>query len=164
MCSRRKMKRSIYIISVAILFSSCRSVPQIATASKIIEAQTDAAIETATVATLADSTVQDAEHLLEAVKETGNSDLVYIAKKHVAETKKISEKSKEIQAVQKEERAATADHIEEESKAATVAAEVKEDAAVSGRTIAMLIGFAVVLALAGAVWLFFMIRKKLLRK
>lgn len=153
------MKKQFFILAVlSFLFFSCQSVPQIATASNIIESQTDAAIETATVATIADSTVQDAEHLLEAVKETGNSDLLYIAEKHVAETKKIAEHSNATQEIQKEERAATSDHLEAESNAAAVEAEVKTKAAVSGRTISMLIGFAVVLVLAALVFLYIKLR------
>jgi hypothetical protein len=155
------MRRISFLLLAALLFVGCRSVPQIVTASTIIEAQTEAAIETANVSTLADSTVQDAEHLLEAARETGNTDLVYIAEKHVAEVKKIAEKSKVIQEIQKDERTATTDHLEADSKAATVAAEIKESAAVSGRTITMLIGFAVILILAALVWLYLKFRKSI---
>jgi hypothetical protein len=155
------MRRISILFLAAFLLVGCRSIPQIVTASTIIETQTDAAIETASVSTLADSTVQDAEHLLEAAKETGNIDLVYIAEKHVAEVKKIADKSKVIQSIQKDERAATVDHLEIDSKAATVAAEIKESAAVSERTVSMLIGFAVVLILAALILLYVKFRKSI---
>jgi|GEM_PF-5131180 len=85
------MKKLIFLF-LAIIFISCKTVPKTPTApEKIIDAQIETAIQTAVIETVTTSAVQDAEYILEAVKTTGNADLIYIAEKHVTEVKKISE-------------------------------------------------------------------------
>ena len=85
------MKKLIFLF-LAITFISCKTVPKTPTApEKIIDAQIETAIQTAVIETVTTSAVQDAEYILEAVKTTGNADLIYIAEKHVTEVKKISE-------------------------------------------------------------------------
>jgi len=75
-----------------LILISCKSRPVPTPApEKIQDAQIETAVQTAVIETVTTAAVQDAEYILEAVKVTGNADLIYIAEKHVTEVKKISE-------------------------------------------------------------------------
>jgi len=101
-----------WILIIAILLVSCKSRPVPALIpEKMIEVQTETAVQTAVIETVTTSAVQDAEHILEAIKTTGDADLIYIAEKHVTEVKKISETATAQKTTQAEIRTETAEII-----------------------------------------------------
>jgi len=101
--------KKLTLLFLTIILISCKSRPVPTQApQKIQNAQIETAVQTAVIETVTTSAVQDAEYILEAVKVTGNADLIYIAEKHVIEVKKISETAiaqKETQAELKTETA-----------------------------------------------------------
>jgi len=110
------MKKFIFLF-LALFFISCKSRPvPVPAPEKIQDAQIETAVQTAVIETVTTSAVQDAEYILEAVKTTGDADLIYIAEKHVAEVKKIAVTASEQKETQAELKTETAEIINDNAE------------------------------------------------
>ena len=89
----------IFIAILACLLSGCST---IATYSDIQQKQNEQTVLTAETGILADSTVKDAEHLVETIRTTGNKDAIYIAEKHLSETKEIKDRTDKEKVIQQD--------------------------------------------------------------
>ena len=109
--------KKLTLLFLALFFISCKSRPAPVPAhEKIQDAQTETAVQTAVIETVTTSAVQDAEHILEAIKTTGDADLIYIAEKHVTEVKKISKTATAQKTTQIEIKTETAEIIDDNAE------------------------------------------------
>ena len=109
--------KKLALLFLTIILISCKSRPAPVPAhEKIQDAQIETAVQTAVIETVTTSAVQDAEYILEAVKITGDTDLIYIAQKHVTEVKKINETAAAQKETQAELKTETAEIINDNAE------------------------------------------------
>jgi hypothetical protein len=116
------MKKIMILFATSLLLIGCKT-NQIIPAAAMSELQTIDAVSTAIIDTASDSTVPDAEFLLEVAQKTEDPAIIHIAETHLEDVKKIAETAKSQIDTQKESREVAA---EIETAAATAISEKQE--------------------------------------
>jgi len=144
------MRKTPAALALAVvILAGCRSSPSVVTPSReLTEAQTSAAVAVAETSVLAASATKDAEKLLEVARGTNDATIIYVAEKHLEETKEIAARSAAVKVVQKTEREKTADVLDMAAKAETERVKAVESAsrsrAINAKLIAILAAAAIV--------------------
>jgi hypothetical protein len=127
--NRNACRLFVLLACLCAMCVSCVTTGLTTATEQVIEAQTESAITTAKIETLADSATQDAEKLVEVAKSTGDATIIYVAEKHATEVKKISENAKAQAVSETKARAALAKTTEaiavQEQKTADIKTELE---------------------------------------
>lgn len=156
-------KLLLFAIILQLVAISCKTAPS-PIYTKLAEQQTETAIAVAETSVLVTSTVKDAEQLLEVVKKSGDETAIYVAEKHLQETKEILKRSDVVKVKQKEERDTTAIEIQKVAASEQEKQTIKTDLAkmkTSNRWMLFIIVGSIVILVIGFIIKFYGTLKKI---